>query len=113
VSDEYRALMALLRPTEQKAGDMWLCRRLGIVSILNAHRRGQAKRCRLMYFSLYHWGEPSLYSRACDWRDNDNNGRAFDPDGPREEKWEFFGNIFVMLPYCALAGRPYQRQSPA
>jgi hypothetical protein len=71
---------------------------------MTAHKRGQAKRSRLTYFSLYHFGEPGLYLHPQDWRDNDANGSVFDPDGPREETWQYIGNILAMLPYELLAG---------
>jgi len=83
---------------------MWLCRRLGIVRITNGHKRG-TRRFGTVHnnFSLYHWGEPSLYSHPCDWRDDDPNASVSDPAiKPTGEHWEYLGNIFDMLPYAVL-----------
>ena len=111
-SPEYLALKGLAAPRpESQPGDMWLCRRLGIVKIFNAHKRGQHRRRRINAFHLYHFGKPSMIGRPCDWRDNDYNAVTTDPAVCSEqgEKWEYIGNIFELLPYAALAGKPYVR----
>lgn len=105
MSREYDALLALRRPpTKPRPGDMWLCRRLGIVRVVNGHRRGSSNRHGLNTFHLYHFHKPELMSRPCDWRDNDaNSGKAFDPANAWGEKWEYVGNMFDALPYERLA----------
>lgn len=84
---------------------MWLCRRLGIVKVFNAHKRGTRRGTVYNDFHLYHWGRPSLYQRPCKWRDNDPNAYSHDPaiEDKGGEKWEYVGNIFEMLPFSALA----------
>jgi hypothetical protein len=106
-SPEYRALQSLKKPARSEPGDMWLCRRLGIVKVFNAHKRGDHPRRRINDFHLYHWGRPSLRSSPCDWRDDDPNASNQDPAGGRcmgTEQWEYIGNIFDLLPYAALTG---------
>lgn len=107
-SPEYRALQALKMPARSAPGDMWLCRRLGIVKVFNCHKRGAKRGTIYNSFHLYHWGKPSLYSRPCDWRDNDGNASSYDPaiGKTNSEQWEYLGNIFQMLPYLALTGTP-------
>lgn len=109
-SSEFIALQALQKPKENSVcGDMWLCRRLGIVQVFNSHqyRRGKSKHARLNSFHLYHWEKPSLSARPCDWRDNDSNGYSSDPACGKTggERWEYIGNIFDILPYELLAIR--------
>lgn len=110
-SAEYRALKALNVPERSGAGDMWLCRRLGIVRIFNGHKRGTRKGIVNNNFSLYHFGDPSLYSHPCDWRDNDPNAGCSDPalGQGAGEQWEYLGNIFEMLPYHVLTGEHYRK----
>lgn len=104
MSPEAFALLALRRPVEQRPGDMWLCRRLGTVRVINGHKRGQSRRKGLSSSHLYHWKRPSLLARPCDWRDGDPNaGRAFDP-AKEGEAWEYVGNIFDALPYANFVG---------
>lgn len=102
-SPEYLALKALERPTEDRPGDMWLCRRLGHVWVFNAHKRGQARRNRMNTFHLYAWGRPCLVGRPAAWRDNDNNACGWDPRADHGERWEYVGNMFDLLPFAALA----------
>ncbi len=94
---------------------MWLCRRLGTVKVFNGHKRGSRHGTTHNNFHLYHWGKPSLYSRPCDWRDNDPNAPVSDPAlgrlGNGGEQWEYIGNIFELLPYAALAGEAWRRAS--
>lgn len=106
MSPEFIALQRLNKPVERSvAGDMWLCRRLGIVKVMNAHKRGTRRGAVHLGFHLYHWGKPSLFSHPCDWRDNDPNASSADPAlRAYGEQWEYLGNIFEMLPYAALAG---------
>lgn len=105
-SIEYRALLALTQPpTKSRPGDMWLCRRLGIVKVFNGHKRGTRRGTIYNNFHLYHWGKPSLYSRPCDWRDDDANACSDDPamGGRSGEVWEYAGNIFDLLPFSHFA----------
>jgi hypothetical protein len=104
-SPEYLALKALDKPGRSRPGDMWLCRRLGIVKVMNAHKRGTRRGDRHNDFHLYHWGKPSLYSHPCDWRDDDPNAYVMDPacDPVKGEPWEYIGNIFDLLPFAALS----------
>lgn len=92
---------------------MWLSRRLGIVRVFNGHKRGSRHGTVYNNFHLYHWGKPSLYLRLCDWRDNDPNAHVSDPalgrPGNGGEAWEYIGNIFDLLPYDVLAGKPWSR----
>lgn len=109
-SHEYLALKALVQPKQSTAGDMWLCRRLGIVRVFNAHKRGSRKGPVNNSFHLYHWGKPALWSSPPDWRDNDPNSHPDDPAtgralGYNGEEWQYLGNIFEMLPYEAVAAR--------
>lgn len=108
-SQEFLALQALRAPKAHSvAGDMWLCRRLGIVKVFNSHqyRRGNAKSARLNSFHLYHWTKPSLTARPCDWRSNDPSAYSDDPLLVKEhERWEYIGNIFEILPYALLANK--------
>lgn len=108
-SAEYSALTALERPAESRTGDMWLCRRLGIVRVMNGHKRGQAKRGRLNCFHLYHWGAAAMWGNPASWRDNDSNAMGGDPALGCSERWEYIGNMFDLLPYAVLAGKPYGR----
>lgn len=105
-SPEYRALQALKIPARSGRGDMWLCRRLGIVKVFNGHKKGTRRGDVHNNFHLYHWEKPSLYSHPCDWRDNDPNAFSADPALAQraDERWEYLGNIFEMLPYAALTG---------
>lgn len=107
-SAEYLALKGLHKPARSTAGDMWLCRRLGIIKVFNGHKRGTRRGIANNDFHLYHWGKPSLYCRPCDWRDNDPNACNFDPH-KEGERWEYLGNIFDMLPYEALTGQTWAR----
>lgn len=103
-SVEYRALLALRKPLHTRPGDMWLCRRMGIVRVFNAHKRGSRKGVSHNSFHLYHWQRPSLMARGCDWRDDDPNACVTDPLLSRDgERWEYLGNIFDLLPYAMLA----------
>lgn len=101
-SAEYRAIKALNRPRETAMGDMWLCRRLGVVLVFNGHRRGSRRGLINNSFHLYHWGKPSLWSNPASWRDNDANAGGLDPINSKHEHWEYLGNIFDMLPYHEL-----------
>lgn len=84
---------------------MWLCRRLGIVRVANAHKRGSRHGTIYNHFHLYHWGKPAMWSRPCDWRDDDPNAGLHDPTLERHpEVWEYVGNMFDLLPYSAIAG---------
>jgi len=105
-SSEYLALVARRTPKQSRPGDIWICRRLGNVRVINAHHRGGRRGRRFNDFHLYHFGKPSLYSHPCDWRNDDPNSYTHDPaqDGGRGEKWEYIGNIFDLLPYESLAG---------
>lgn len=105
-SAEYRAIKALRQPAASTVGDMWLCRRLGIVLVFNSHARRRGQRTKLNSFHLYHWGKPSLHARPCDWRDDDPNAYSGDPAIERDrmnERWEYVGNIFELLPFAALS----------
>jgi hypothetical protein len=106
-SPEYLALKGLTKPDRSRPGDMWLCRRLGIVLVTNGHKRGSRHRQVYNNFHLYHWGKPSLWSRPCDWRDNDPNAAGSDPaigrPGNAGEQWEYIGNIFDLLPFADLS----------
>lgn len=105
-SREYRALIELREPpSDPQPGDMWLSRRLGIVRVFNAHKRGQARKNRMNSFHLYHWGKPCLLGRPCYWRDNDSNATSFEPLQPDacEAPWEYIGNIFDLLPFTRLS----------
>lgn len=103
-SAEYLAIKALSRPPRSQAGDMWLCRRLGIVRVFNGHKRGSRNGTFSKNFHLYHWGKPSLYMRPCDWRDNDPQSFISDPACVKDsERWEYLGSIFDMLPYSSFA----------
>lgn len=107
-SPEYLALKALGKPQQAGCGDMWLCRRLGIVVIYNGHKRGRgcrSGRSPLNSFHLYHWHQPSLTAKPDDFRDGGTNTSGIDvARHPSGETWEFIGNIFEMLPYASLAG---------
>ena len=82
-------------------GDMWLCRRLGIVRVTTGHNRTvpPKKRAVLTHFHLYHWEKPMLRARPPDWRDGDPN--AFRDRLDPSEVWEYVGNIFDRLPYAS------------
>lgn len=108
-SAEYQALIHLETPAASRIGDMWLCRRLGIVRVMNGHKRVQARRTRMNCFHLYHWGDGCLHSNPASWRDNDSNAMGNDPATGCSERWEYVGNIFDLLPYAALAGSTYRR----
>lgn len=110
-SAEYRALQALKKPDRSKCGDMWLCRRLGIVKVFTGHKNGQRRHPRPTSFHLYHWAKPDLTARPCDWRDNDANATSYDPalGQTAGEQYEYLGNIFEMLTYSALTGKPEPR----
>lgn len=111
-SPEYQALKGLKMPARSVAGDMWLCRRLGIIKVFNGHKRGSRHGTVHNNFHLYHWGKPSMYAHPCDWRDNDPNAAVSDPAMGRAlgtEEWEYLGNIFEMLPYTALTGSAWSR----
>jgi hypothetical protein len=103
-SAEYLALKALGKPARSQAGDMWLCRRLGIIRVFNGHKRGSRKGTFSNNFHLYHWGKPSLRITPCDWRDDDPQSNLSDPSFHEHgERWEYLGNIFDMLPYSSFA----------
>lgn len=112
-SPEYCALQALKRPERSVPGDMWLCRRLGIVRVFNAYKRGSRHGTVYNNFHLYHWGKPAMWLRPADWRDNDPNASVSDPaigrPGNGGEQWEYIGNLFQILPFAALAGGKYVR----
>lgn len=111
-SPEYQALQALNKPARSAPGDMWLCRRLGIVRVFNAHKRGSRQGSFCNNFHLYHWGQRAMWSRPCDWRDNDPNSSVSDPATGRAsgiEEWEYLGNMFDMLPYEELTGGRWSR----
>ena len=114
-SPEFLAISALRQPARSGPGDMWLCRRLGIVRVFNAYKRGSRRGQVHGGFYLYHWGEPSLRLTPANWRDDDPNSYASDPalssDG---EKWEYVGNLFELLPFSAIAGAagPRVREFP-
>ena len=82
---------------------MWLCRRLGIVTIFNGPRRRRGRRyCHLNSFHLYHWHRPCLEAKPDDFRDGGQNTSGIDPiNHPSGETWEYVGNIFEMLPYSS------------
>ena len=107
-SPEYLALKRLSTPTRSRAGDMWLCRRLGIVKVFNGHKRGSRHGMVNNNFHMYHWGKPTMWSSTCQWRDNDQNAAVSDPAigraGNGGEGWEYIGNLCDLLPYSALAG---------
>lgn len=107
-SPEYQALQALKKPARSEAGDMWLCRRLGIVKVFTGHKNGQKRFPRPTSFHLYHWKKRSLVAHPCDWRDHDPNAWSRDPaiDPDHGEQWEYLGNIFEMMPYNLLAREP-------
>ncbi len=110
-SAEYLALKSLNKPARSGPGDMWLNRRLGIVKVFNATKRGTRRGTIYNNFHLYHWGKPSLTTgRPCNWRDDDPNSCSFDPaiDRWNGEKWEYVGNIFDMLPFAALSQKAPQ-----
>lgn len=88
---------------------MWLCRRLGIVRVFNAHKRGSRRGPVNNSFHLFHWGKPAMWSSPAEWRDNDPNAGVSDPALGRrsDEKWEYLGNIFDLLTYSALSGAPF------
>lgn len=107
-SAEYLALKSLDKPARSGPGDMWLNRRLGIVKVFNATKRGTRRGKIYNSFHLYHWGKPSLTTgRPYEWRDNDPNACSSDPaiGDCFGEKWEYIGNIFDMLPFAALSAR--------
>jgi hypothetical protein len=117
-SPEYLALKALNIPTRESVGDMWLCKRLGIVHVFNGHKTGRgmsSKRAILNGFHLYHWGNPDLTGIVCNWRDCDPNAYASVPANDSSEKWEYVGNIFDMIPYEEISGEHfvgrYRRQT--
>lgn len=102
-SPEYRALLGMKVPDRSGMGDMWLCRRLGIVKVFNGHKHGSRRGDLFNNFHLYHWGKPAMYSRPADWRDNDSNASGWDPAiKSGGETWEYLGNIFELLTYEAL-----------
>lgn len=107
-SPEYLSIQALNKPARSAPGDMWLCRRLGIVRVFNAHKRGSRRGTVHNNFHLYHWGKPAMWSRPSDWRDNDPNASVSDPaigkDGVGGEQWEYLGNMFDLLPYASFTG---------
>lgn len=104
-SKERIALLSLQQPARSGTGDMWLCRRLGIVKVFTGHKNGQRRFPRPTSFSLYHWGKRSLVAHPMDWRDNDPNAYTRDPAIDRSgEQWEYLGNMFEMLPYERLSG---------
>lgn len=105
-SAEYLALKALEGPVSERAGDMYLCRRLGIVKLLTGHKRGQRRYPGATNVHLYHWGKPSLVFRPCDWREFDANSHGFNPANYVSEKWTYIGNLFRMVPYSRLAATP-------
>lgn len=112
-SPEYVALQALKKPARSGKGDMWLCRRLGIVKVFNGHKRGSRRGTIYNNFHLFHWGKPALWARPCDWRDDDPNTSGDDPalSGRPSlgEQWEYIGNVFDLLSYEALAGQRWVR----
>lgn len=110
-SPEYVALQALKKPARSAMGDMWLCRRLGIVKVFTGHKNGSKRRPGLTSFHLYHWGKKSLWARPCDWRDSDPNSYDSDPasNSAYGESWEYLGNIFDLLTYEALTGQRWER----
>lgn len=113
-SAEYLAIKALDTPKRSACGDMWLCRRLGIVRVFNGHKRGSRRGLVNNSFHLYHWGKPSMWSSPCEWRDNDPNAGMHDPaiKNRSDERWEYLGNIFEMLPYASLAERTSEAVKP-
>lgn len=108
-SAEYQALQSMRKPDRSKAGDMWIYRRLGIIRVMNGHKRGSRRGTVCNSFHLYHWGEATLYAHPCDWRDNDMSAGIHDPALTEEANWEYLGNIFDLLPYESLAGEQFQR----
>lgn len=107
-SVEYRAILALKSPPKSRPGDMWLCRRLGIVRVFNNHKRGTRRGLQCNAFHLYHFSKPAMWSSPADWRDNDPNSHCEDPALGRcmgGETWEYVGNMFELLPYETLAAK--------
>lgn len=104
-SVEYLALQSLRHPPRSQAGDMWLCRRLGIVRVFNAHKRGSRRGAVNNSFHLFHWGKPAMWSSPAEWRDDDMNAHIYDPalKHVAGESWEYLGNIFDLLSFAALA----------
>ena len=105
MSPEAKALLALHAPAEPKPGDMWLCRRLGIVSVNTGHLKGRGKHAnRPTSFHLYHWKARALTARPACWRDADPQSGLNLPYCDVSETWEYVGNLFEILPYSAIAG---------
>lgn len=103
VSAEALALARLNKPEAPRAGDMWLCRRLGMVTLALGHKRGTRRGLKPTTVTLYHWKQPTLRTRPADWRDEDPNSHVLDCEDSRHEKWEYIGNLFEMLPYAVLS----------
>ena len=99
-SKEYFALIGLRKPPQSSPGDMWLCRRLRTIKVMTAHKRGMRRGARLTSFHLYHFGDPALYARKCDFTENDPSAYVSDPAcDDKSEIWEYVGNVFQLLPY--------------
>lgn len=104
-SPEYLALKARDEPQKAERGDMWLCRRLGIVMIaLGVRRKRGIKHTGQHWTTLYHWEKPTLDYCRTDWDENFGGGSTADSFRKDNERWEYLGNIFDKLPYKHLAG---------
>lgn len=98
-SPEFLALASKDKPINERPGDMWICRRLGIITVKTAHKRGSKRTPGLTEISLYHWGKPALHARPAAWRDFDPQCGGFKPESDNKDIWEYVGNIFDLLPY--------------
>lgn len=107
MSPECAALMALRQPPAvPSTGDLWLCRRLGIVKAFLKHKRGSKRGRWPTDFHIYHWGKLSMWAAPDDFREDGVNANLFFPDKNNSEIWEYLGNISDWLPYATLTGAP-------
>lgn len=109
MSAEYAKLAQLSVPDTSEAGDMWVCRRLGIVLLaLGVKRKRGIKHSGQNCTTLYHWGKPTLNYTRADWDEYDTGPTADSWRCYGGETWRYAGNLFDRLPYAELAGVPWR-----
>ena len=105
-SVEYRNLIRRQEPATARAGDMWLCRRIGMVIVaLGVRRKRGVKHTGQHFMSMYNWQQRRLEYYRSDFDPNDCGSTA-DSFRRGDERWEYLGNMFEMLPYSDLASLP-------